>query len=70
MNLILRFSENSYVKLLAGLILLVTTAVELIHDVEEGIQAEHGLFIFALIHVLRAFPEIQHAADEIGSSKK
>jgi hypothetical protein len=55
---------------LAGSILLVTTAVELIHDVEEGIQAEHGLFIFALIHVLRAFPEIQHAADEIGSSKK
>lgn len=65
-----KFAENTYVKLAAGIILLVTTSIELVEQLESGIQAEHGVFVFALWHIIRVIPELQHAADELGTASE
>ena len=62
-----RFAENTYVKLVAGLILLLTSLYELITETEAGLHGEHGIIVFAVFHILRVFPELQHGASEIAS---
>jgi hypothetical protein len=72
MDLLGKFAENTYVKLAAGLTLLLTSLVELVTEAESGLQGEHGIIIFALLHILRVLPELQHGASEVSSvrSKK
>ena len=65
-----KFAENTYVKLAAGIVLLITTSIELVEQFEAGIQAEHGILIFAIWHIVRVVPELQHAADELGTAAK
>lgn len=67
MKHVTKFAENRYVKISAGLVLLLTTMWELVADFETGVQAEHGILFFSILHIVRIIPELQHAADELGS---
>ena len=67
MKFLRTFAENTYVKLAAGLTLLGTALAELITEAESGVQTEHGVMLFAVIHILKVLPELQHGADEISS---
>ena len=64
-----KFAEHTYVKLIAGLTLLLTSLYELITETEAGLQSEHGIIIFSLFHLLRVLPELQHGASEIASTR-
>lgn len=68
MLLLGKFAENTYIKLVAGLTLLLTSLYELIMDTEAGLQSEHGIVIFSLLHLLRVLPELQHGASEVAST--
>ncbi|MDG1408851.1 MAG: hypothetical protein P8Q50_13830 [Octadecabacter sp.] len=67
MLLLRKFAENTYVKLVAGLTLLLTSFYDLITESEVGLQSEHGIIVFSLLHILRVLPELQHGASEIAS---
>ena len=67
MLLLGKFAENIYVKLVAGLTLLLTSLYELISETEGGLHSEHGIIVFSLLHILRVLPELQHGASEIAS---
>ncbi len=67
MLLLSKFAENTYVKLVAGLTLLLTSLYDLITESEAGLQSEHGILVFSLLHILRVLPELQHGASEIAS---
>jgi hypothetical protein len=67
MLLLSKFAENTYVKLVAGLTLLLTSLYDLITESEAGLQSEHGIIFFSLLHILRVLPELQHGASEIAS---
>lgn len=67
MDLLAKFAENTYVKLAAGLTLLLTSLAELVATAESGIHGEHGIIVFALLHILRVLPELQHGASEVSS---
>ena len=69
MLLLSKFAENTYVKLVAGLTLLLTSLYDLITESEAGLQSEHGIVFFSLLHILRALPELQHGASEIASTR-
>ena len=69
MLLLSKFAENTYVKLVAGLTLLLTSFYELVTEAEAGLQGEHGIILFSLIHILRVLPELQHGASEIASTR-
>ena len=68
MLILRKFTENTYVKLIAGLTLLLTSFYELVTEAEAGLQGEHGIILFSLLHILRVFPELQHGASEIAST--
>jgi hypothetical protein len=68
MLLLGKFAENTYIKLVAGLTLLLTSLYELITETEAGLQSEHGIVIFSLLHLLRVLPELQHGASEVAST--
>ena len=70
MHILSTFAENTYIKIVAGLILILSSGVDLWDELEGGVQAEHGIIIFALWHILRALPELQHATSEIASTRK
>ena len=67
MLLLSKFAENTYVKLVAGLTLLLTSLYHLITESEAGLQSEHGIIVFSLLHILRVLPELQLGASEIAS---
>jgi hypothetical protein len=47
MLLLSKFAENTYVKLVAGLTLLLTSFYELVTEAEAGLQGEHGIILFS-----------------------
>ena len=69
MLLLGKFAENTYVKLISGLTLLLTSLYELISETEGGLHSEHGIIVFTLFHILRVLPELQHGASEIASTR-
>jgi hypothetical protein len=60
------FAENVYVSLITGLILLISSAIEVINTLDAGvIGAHHGVLIFSIYHILKTLPELQHGAVEV-----
>jgi len=66
LELLKKFTENAYVNLIAGLILLATSGKEIIETLDEGrIGTHHGVAIFALLNLLKVFPEIVHGTEQV-----
>jgi hypothetical protein len=65
LELFKRFAENVYVNLVSGMVLLTTSGVEILESLEEGVGAHHGVAIFAVVNVLRIFPEIVHGSEQV-----
>jgi hypothetical protein len=63
--------ESPYLNIIAGVILILAAGVEIYETVEESqVGAHHGLFVFAIIHILKSIPEILHGLDDIEKAKK
>lgn len=66
LKLLKRFAENAYVNLLSGLILLVTSGKEIMESLDDGgIGAHHGVVVFALLHILKVFPDVVHGTEQV-----
>ncbi|WP_432696975.1 hypothetical protein ACQUQP_01040 [Marinobacterium sp. YM272] len=65
-ELMRRIAENPYLGLLAGVVLLATSGYEIVDRFDEHrLGAHHGLFVFSMIHILRALPEVVEGAEEV-----
>ncbi|PRQ02385.1 hypothetical protein ENSA5_23120 [Enhygromyxa salina] len=53
-----RISTSPYMNLFAGLALLVTSGAETVTSFEEGIGVHHGVLVYALVQVVKVFPEL------------
>ncbi|MFT5661381.1 MAG: hypothetical protein ACI9TV_002027 [Sulfurimonas sp.] len=60
-----RITENPYLNLISGLILLFTSAFETWKSLEEGLGLHHGILLFSLIHIVKAIPEAMHGFKEL-----
>ena len=60
-----RFTESVYVNFVSGMVLLTTSGVEILESLEEGVGAHHGVAIFALVNIIRIFPEIVHGSEQV-----
>jgi hypothetical protein len=63
--------NNPYLNLLAGLVLLITSGNEILETFEDlTLGSHHGVFVFAIIHILKTIPEIMHGLDELEKGKE
>lgn len=59
-------TESPYLNLLSGLILLITSAYEIMVTMNGtmfGIR--HGILVFSVIQIVKAIPDIMHGLTEI-----
>ncbi|MBN4060454.1 hypothetical protein JYT78_00135 [bacterium AH-315-I20] len=63
--------SNPYLNITAGLVLLLTAGYEII-DVAEVVTvgSHHGVFVFALIHIMKSIPEITHGLDSLEKAEE
>jgi len=61
------FVNNPYVNMASGLLLLGSSGYEIFVAAEEltVIGTGHGIFVYAILHTLRSFPEITHGLDNV-----
>ena len=59
--------DNPLARLIVGVILLATSLAELLTDIDEGIQAEHGIVFYAIFMIIKTLPELQHSLENISS---
>jgi hypothetical protein len=70
LKLLGNFAENVYVSLVTGLILLVSSSIEVVNTLDSGvIGAHHGVLVFSIYHILKTLPELQHGAAEVSKIK-
>ena len=63
--------NSPYINFIAGIILLITAGVEVFVVVEESnLGGHHGVFLFAILHILKTIPEILHGLDGIEKAKE
>ena len=61
--------KSPYLHLLSGVILLITSAVEIFQKIgDDSLGSHHGLFVFSLIQIIRTIPEFHDAAEKISES--
>jgi len=62
---------SPYLSLAAAFVLLATAGYEIFMGVEEfEVGSQHGIFVFALIQILKVIPDIAEAGDEIETGLK
>ncbi len=60
------FVNNPYVNMASGILLLASSGYEIFVAAEEvAIGTGHGIFVYAMLHTLRSFPEITHGLDNV-----
>ncbi len=60
------FLNSPYVKLFCGLLLLLTSGSEVITSLGDGsIGTHHGVFVFGLVQILKAIPELQEGVRDL-----
>jgi len=65
-----KFTQSVYLNLITGLILLATSFYEILHSVETVVGTQHGVFIFAIVHILKTLPDIMHGMEAIDEGEK
>jgi len=64
-------AHNKYINLLSGIVLLCTSSYEIFTEIgEASIGVRHGVFIFAIAHILDKIPEFNVAIKEFDEFKK
>jgi hypothetical protein len=61
-----KITDSPLLNLLSGLILLLTSAYEIVITANESlIGVSHGILAFSIIQVIKVIPEIMHGLKEI-----
>ncbi len=66
-----RIVDSPYLNLFSGFILLITSSIELVVSFDEyQIGAEHGIFVFSIVQILKVIPELLHSAKELEEAEE
>ena len=66
--------RSPYLGLFTGLILCITSGIEVVHELDELLAGEaslgmhHGILFFGVVHTLRALAEVLHGASDAAES--
>jgi hypothetical protein len=61
-----KIAESPYLNLLSGIILLLTSAYEIVVTTDEAlIGVRHGILLFSISQMIKAIPDIMHGLSEI-----
>jgi hypothetical protein len=62
---------SPYLSIIAGIALLLTASYEIVLSLEESaVGVEHGIFVFAIVHIIKAIPEVIHAVEDIETGER
>lgn len=63
--------KSPYLNLLSGLVLLLTSGLEIWENLEEfHLETHHGIFFFAIVQIIKTFPEIMHGFEAIEDAEE
>jgi len=73
MKILKYLAYNPILNLISGLVLLASAGYEVFDILKEtneivlspGIGVHHGVFIFAIIHILKALPDVMEGLEEL-----
>lgn len=66
-----KITENPWLNLIAGAILLGTAGYEVWESLaEHTIGAHHGVALFGLLQLLRSIPEVMHGLEKIETGEE
>ncbi len=61
-----KFINSPYIKLLCGIILMVTSGKEVLDSFGDGtIGAHHGVLVFGFVQVLKSIPDFHESIGEL-----
>lgn len=61
-----KFVKSPWLHLFSGLILFVTSGIEVWRTIgEDTVGAHHGLVVFSIVQIVKAIPEFHEAADHL-----
>ena len=52
------YSDKPIAHLITSVIILSAAGNEILTDAEDGFGSEHGVAIYAVLHIIRTFPEV------------
>ena len=64
-----RFANLPLVHLITAVIVLVATGNEVLTNVEDGLRSEHGLMVYAILHIVRTFPDVVFGLVELAEAR-
>ena len=64
-----RFANLPLVHLITAVIVLVATGNEVMTNVEDGLRSEHGLMVYAILHIIRTFPDVVFGLVELAEAR-
>ncbi len=66
-----KITQSPFLNLLSGLVLLLTSAYEIVVTADEAaIGVSHGILVFSIIQMIKVFPDIMHGLTEIEEAKQ
>lgn len=66
-----RIVKSPYMNFFSGFVLLATSGTELVLSFEEyQIGAEHGVFVFGIVQVIKTIPDLLEGAKELDEAKE
>lgn len=61
-----RIIYSPWVNLFSGLVLLITSGYEAWVSIDSyALGVHHGVFVFSIIHIIKALPDVLHGAKDI-----
>ena len=64
-----KFANLPLVHLITAVIVLVATGNEVLTNVEDGLRSEHGLMVYAILHIIRTFPDVVFGLVELAEAR-
>lgn len=64
-----RFANLPLVHLITAVIVLLATGNEVLTNVEDGLRSEHGLMVYAILHIIRTFPDVVFGLVELAEAR-
>ena len=62
---------SPYLNIFTGVVMLLTAGYETVLGLEEAAPGvEHGMLVFAIVHILKVVPELVHGIHDIETGEK
>lgn len=71
MSTLKKIVENPWLNLISGLVLFITSGMEIIRTLGDGhIGAHHGVAVFGLVKVVQCLPDILEGTHKVSKIRK